>query len=194
MKKLPKRMSMREKEQAELHALFARGVAAYDKERFEEALDIFRRLALRDPDYPQLAFYLVQAETGAEKSRARRLGEEKRQEIVALYEKGVTELEKEHFENAEQAFTHVLALDPSHSQARAYLAMAKAENLRRHDPKAAQMHYETGLIAYASGKLDEALREWSIAIRMNPDHPKARVALAKVQKELELSREVPDTQ
>jgi tetratricopeptide (TPR) repeat protein len=183
-----------EKDQAELRSLFNQGVAAYDQDRYEEALDLLRRLALRDPDYPQLALYLVQAETGADKMRSQRLGEEKRKELVALYEKGVEQLEKENFDEAEKDFAHVLVLDPSHSQARTYLAMAKAENIRRHDPKAAQMHYETGLIAYASGKLDEAVREWTIAIRMNPEHPKARIALAKVQKELALSKEVPDTQ
>jgi|GEM_PF-1997435 len=182
-----------EKDAAELRALFHQGLNAYNQEHYEEALDLFRKLALRDPDYPQLALYLVQAETGADKMRAKRLGEEKRQDIVKLYERGVEQLEKEHFEEAEQSFTRVLSLDPLHSQARAYLAMAKAENLRRHDPKAAQMHYETGLIAYASGKLDEAAREWNMAIRMNPEHAKAKVALSKVQKELVLSKEVPDS-
>ena len=183
-----------EKQQNDLLALFNQGVAAYDAERYEDALDALRRLALKDPDYPQLAFYLVQAETGADKMRSKRLGEEKRKEVLALYERGVELLEKEHFVEAENAFMRVLALDPSHSQARTYLAMAKAENERRHDPKAAQMHYEAGLIAYASGKLDTAVREWNMAIRMNPEHPKARIALAKVQKELALSREVPEAQ
>ena len=181
-----------EKQQTELHTLFAQGEADFQKERYEDALDTFRRLALRDPEYPQLAYYLVQAETGAEKARAKRLGEEKRREIVALYDDGVAQLEKEHFSDAERAFTKVLAIDPTHSQARAYLAMAKAENERRHDPKAAQMHYEAGLIAYASGKLDDALREWRIATRMNPEHEKAKVALSKVEKELALNREVPE--
>jgi len=181
-----------DKQQDELRAIFAQGVAAFNQGRFEEALETFRKLALRDPEYPQLAFYLIQAETGAEKMRAKRLGEEKRREIVNLYEKGVVHLEKERFDDAERCFMRVLTLDPTHSQARAYLAMAKAENARRHDPKAAQMHYETGLIAYASGKLDEALREWKMAIRMNPGHVKAKVALSKVQKELALNSELPD--
>lgn len=183
-----------EKTQNDLRTLFAQGQSAYDQERFEEALETFRKLALRDPEYPQLAFYLVQAETGAEKMRSKRLGEEKRQEIVALYEQGVNQLEKEQFDEAVKSFDRVMALDPTHSQARAYLAMAKAENQRRHDPKAAQMHYETGLIAYASGKLDEAAREWRMATRMNPNHAKAKVALAKVEKELAFYKEVPDAQ
>ena len=66
--------------------------------------------------------------------------------------------------------------------------MVKAEMQKRHDPKAAQMHYEAGLVAYASGKLDEALREWHIATRMNPNHEKALNALSKVQKELALNK------
>ena len=65
------------------------------------------------------------------------------------------------------------------------------ESNRSDDPKAAQLHYEAGLIAYASGKLDEAQREWSITLRMNPSHEKARVALTKVQKELTLAKELP---
>ncbi len=67
--------------------------------------------------------------------------------------------------------------------------MVQAEEKKRHDPKAAQMHYEAGLIAYASGKLDEAVREWNTAVRMNPQHEKALNALAKVQKELALGNQ-----
>ena len=69
--------------------------------------------------------------------------------------------------------------------------MARAEMERRHDPKAAQMHYETGLVAYASGKLEDAIREWKIAVRMDPQHVKAKNALVKAQKELALDREAP---
>lgn len=178
--------------QEELKSMFAQAVAAYQKEKFEEALHGFRQLALKEPEYPQLAFYLVQAELGAERSRAKRLGEDKRREIVTFYEKGLQDLEAERFADAEKAFARVLALDPSHTQAKSYLAMAKAENQRRHDPKAAQLHYEAGLIAYASGKLDEAMREWSLAARMNPEHQKVQVALAKVKKELALYKELPE--
>jgi tetratricopeptide (TPR) repeat protein len=183
-----------ERHQAELLALFNRGITAYDAHRFEEALETFRKLAVREPDYPRLAFYLIQSENSAERQRAERLGEQRQKQINSLYDEGLAALEKEKFGDAERLFTEILVMDPNYTRAKSYLAMARAENQRRHDPKAAQMHYEAGLIAYASGKLDEAVREWNTALRMNPAHEKARIALSKVQKEMALYREAPDGQ
>jgi hypothetical protein len=174
---------------AELKDLFDRGVALYQEHHSSQALEEFRKLAIRDPEYPQLGYYLVQAEAAAEKERTARLGEEKRREIEEGLQRGLAALEQEAYPQAEERFQKVLALDPSHPQALSYLAMVRAEMQRRQDPKAAQLHYEAGLIAYASGKLDEARREWSVASRMNPQNEKALNALAKVKKELALYRE-----
>jgi len=173
----------------ELETAFAQALSLYQRERYDEALDAFRRLAIREPEYPQLAYYLVQSESGAEKNRARRLGEQKRRQIEILFADAMTHLEAERYALAEASFSKLLTIDPSHSRAQSYLALARAENQRRHDPKAAQQHYESGLVAYASGKLDDAQREWTLTLRMNASHEKARVALAKVQKELAMSRD-----
>jgi len=179
-----------EKKALELKTAFESALSLYKRERFEEALYGFRKLAIREPEYPQLAYYLVQSESGAEKNRAKRLGERKRQELDAVFQIALKHFESERYAEAEKSFLRVLALDASYGRAQAYLAIAKSENQKRHDPKAAQLHYESGLVAYASGKLDEAQREWSITLRMNPAHEKARVALSKVQKELVLSKEM----
>ncbi len=182
-----------EKQLAELKMLFDNAMSLYQNKHFIPALDEFRKLAIRDPQYPQLGYYLVQAEAASEQERAERLGEEKRQTVERSIRSGLSALEKERLSEAEALFQKVLDIDPSHTQARSYLAMVRAELQKRHDPKAAQMHYEAGLIAYASGKLDEAMREWNTATRMNPRHEKAFNALAKVQKELALnSRELTD--
>src|SRR5205823_4950259 len=98
--------------------------------------------------------------------------------------KGVAFMEHEKYAEAAEAFHQVLALDRSNPPARSYLAVVEAEIQRRHDPKTAQAHYEAGLIAYASGKLEEAVREWRIANRMDPQNEKAVNALTKVKKEL----------
>ncbi|HVO33131.1 MAG TPA: tetratricopeptide repeat protein [Elusimicrobiota bacterium] len=177
---------------AQLQAAFERAAALYKAGHYTDALEAFRQLAIQEPEYPQLGFYLVQAEAAAEKDRARRLGEAKREQMAKLMDKGVTALEQEKYESAERAFEEVLSIDPSHTQARSYLAMAKTESSRLHDPKAAQMHYEAGLIAYASGKLDEAVREWRVAARMDPQNEKVSVALNKVQRELALSNQTSD--
>ncbi|MDO9513468.1 MAG: tetratricopeptide repeat protein [Elusimicrobiota bacterium] len=52
------------------------------------------------------------------------------------------------------------------------------------DVKSAQRHYTSGLVAYAQGRLREAIREWELALRLNPGHEKARLALQKAKKEL----------
>jgi len=134
---------------------------------------------------------LVQAESAAEKERARRLGEQRRAEVAALVQKGQVALEKEQYADAQSYFEKALRMDPSLPEAQSYLAMAKAELKKRHDPHAAQLHYEAGLIAYASGKLEDAAREWRMANRSDPHNEKVVIALNKVQKELALSKEAP---
>jgi len=181
------------KQLAELKALFDDGVSLFQEKHFTRALEEFRKLAIREPEYPQLGYYLVQAEVASDRERTERLGEEKRRDIDRALQAGVAAMEKEQLQDAQTNFEKVLKLDPSHPQARSYLAMVRAEMQKRHDPQAAQMHYEAGLIAYASGKLDEAMREWHTAVRMNPGHEKALNALTKVQKELALNtRELTD--
>jgi hypothetical protein len=177
--------------EAKIQAMFARGVQLYQKRQFAQALDTFRQVAFAKPEYPQLAFYLVHAETGAEQERTRKLSEAKRQEVAALLEKGVGSMEHEQYADAQDAFQQVLALDGTNPSAKSYLTVIQAEVQRRHDPKTAQAHYEAGLIAYASGKLDEAAREWRIANRMDPQNEKAVNALSRVQKELAFSKELP---
>ncbi|RLD18518.1 MAG: hypothetical protein DRI36_01195 [Caldiserica bacterium] len=62
----------------------------------------------------------------------------------------------------------------------------KVEKKEIIDPEAAQRHYTQGLVAYAQGRLREAIREWDLALRLNPKHEKARLALQKAKKELGL--------
>ena len=180
-----------EKRAMTLRLLFQEGISLYQAGHYNKALETFRQLAIEEPEFPQLGFYLVQAEGAAEKDRARRLGEKKRREIENRLREGVAALEQQKYQEAENDFRRVLHLDPDHPQAASYLAMADAEMKRSHDPKAAQMHYEAGLIDYASGKLEDAMREWRLTIRMDPQHEKAVNALNKVQKELAMNREAP---
>jgi tetratricopeptide (TPR) repeat protein len=174
--------------EAKIQSRFAEGVELFQNEHYARALEAFREVALAKPEYPNLSLYLVKSETGVEKERTRMLTEARRQEIAASLQKGVDQMERENYADAREAFRKVLSLDPSNPTAGSYLTAVEAEIHRLHDPQAAQAHYEAGLIAYASGKLDEAVREWHIATRMNPENEKAQNALAKVQKELALNR------
>ena len=116
---------------ADLKDLFDGATELYQEKHFTRALEEFRKVAIRDPEYPQLGYYLVQAEAASEKERSQRLGEEKRLEIERAFQNGLAALEKEQLPDAEADFEKVLHLDPSHPQARAYLVMTQAEEERR---------------------------------------------------------------
>jgi len=171
--------------------LFDQAVSLYEKNQYSQALEALRQVALANPEYPRLALYLVQAENGVEKERTQRLSEARREEISAAMDKGIDFMEHEKYEQASVLFRQVLALDPTNPSAQSYSTAVQAELQRLHDPKAAQVHYEAGLVAYASGKLEDATREWRIATRMDPQNEKASNALAKAQKELAFAQDIP---
>jgi tetratricopeptide (TPR) repeat protein len=166
-------------------------MAFYQQQRFGESLQAFRELAMQDPEFPLLARRLVEAETAVEKQRSEHLSEQNRREVARLVQSAATFLEKEQYAEAETVLQQALRMDPSHPQAKTYLALAHAQTSRRYDPQAAEIHYETGIMEYASGKVDDAVREWRVALRLNPKHERAQIALAKTQRQLAYDRETP---
>ena len=175
-----------------LQELFNEAVARYENHQYTQALERFRQIALTNPEYPQLATYLVQSESKAEQERTHQLTQEKKDRANQFLNQGLMALEKNQYKEAQHAFKQVLLEDPSNPQAISYLAVVETEMNRRHDPRAAQSHYESGLISYASGRLNEALREWRITLQLDPTHEKAANALSKVEKEIAMNREVPE--
>ena len=157
-----------ELEAARLRVLFGDGVAAYEKQDFKKALDSFRQVALANQTYPQLGQYLVQSEVAVERQRTSDLSDSKRQEALQAFAKGMANLEKGDYAQAKTSFEAVLALDPAHPQARLYLQQIDSQKTRPTDPLAGQQHYEAGLMAFVGGDLEQAIREWHIALRFDP--------------------------
>jgi tetratricopeptide (TPR) repeat protein len=180
-----------ERQAAHARSLFAEGLAAYDKQDFNQSLEDFRQIALVNPEYPRLGFYLVQSEAAVERQRTRDLTDEKRQQATTAFAKGVANLAKGKYADAQAAFQTVLALDPNHPQARQYMQQIETQKNRLIDPQAAQQHFEAGLVAYAAGDSEQAVREWHIAQRLDPDNPKIVGVVNKVERELVMSKEFP---
>ena len=180
-----------ELEAARIRVLFADGVAAYDKQDFDKSLGAFRQVALACPTYPQLGQYLVQSEAAVERKRTSDLTDVKRTQTAQSFAKGLASLEKEEYAQAKSYFEEVLALDPAHPQAKLYIQQIDTQKNRRVDPAAAQQHYEAGVIAYVGGDSEQAVREWHIAERLDPDNTKIADAVHKVERELVLSKELP---
>ncbi|MDR2395714.1 MAG: hypothetical protein LBD57_03820 [Endomicrobium sp.] len=52
----------------------------------------------------------------------------------------------------------------------------------KYDEITADEKYREGLVLYAQGKYYQASRMWELALRLNPDHKKAKIALNKIKK------------
>jgi tetratricopeptide (TPR) repeat protein len=52
------------------------------------------------------------------------------------------------------------------------------------DSAGADKKYKEGLVLYAQGKTGEAINKWEIALRLNPDHERARKAIDRAKEEL----------
>ena len=180
-----------ELEAARLRVLFGDGVAAYEKQDFDKALGAFRQIALASPTYPQLGQYLVQSEAAVERKRTSDLSDAKKQEAIQAFAKGMAGLEKGDYAEAKASFEAVLALDPAHPQAKLYLQQIESQKTRSTDPVAGQQHYEAGVMAFVGGDMEQAIREWHIALRFDPENPKVTSALNKVQRELVSANELP---
>jgi len=146
---------------------------------------------LASPTYPQLGQYLVQSEAAVERKRTSDLTDAKRQQATDTFSKGLASLEKGDNAAARASFEAVLALDPANPQAKLYLQQIESQKTRATDPLAGQQHYEAGLMAFVGGDVDQAVREWHIALRFDPENPKVTIALNKVQRELVSANELP---
>lgn len=147
------------------------------------------------------------------KGTARSAKEEK---IEVYYRQGVNYYLAGEFKEAIRQWEEVLKMEPSHNGARGYIAKAK-ERLKiegegvgysdyqeeieeyvkdlektgttdEEKEELVAMHYQDGLVAYAHGDLSQAMKEWQIVLKLDPDHKKARRAIIKLQAEMERRR------
>ena len=55
---------------------------------------------------------------------------------------------------------------------------------RKKDFEKAEEHYNNGLKEYSSGYISKAIEEWELCLKYNPNHERAKIALAKAGKTL----------
>jgi len=72
----------------------------------------------------------------------------------------------------------ILRRDPSNLKVAQDLEKAKS---RQHE--LAEKYYKDGLIAYSEGKIPDAIRQWQVVLRIDPEHAKARQAIVKAEAE-----------
>ncbi|MFA6319043.1 MAG: tetratricopeptide repeat protein, partial [Elusimicrobiota bacterium] len=163
------------------------------KDRLQESAALWRKVLAAEPSNAEAKFYLGRVE------RSISLGKPKTASVYARTEKEAA------IDWSVTAPSRERAAEPSPKAARARRptpkpAAAPAPRLKEPhaDPAPAKRQaavdpaimrewgqdlYRRGLKAYSLGKLDEAIEYWNNCLGVDPDHPKARKALERAQRE-----------
>jgi len=160
--KISKSMQDRKKD---AERFFKNGLAAYQDKRLKEAIDEFEKAVTTYPDYKEAAEYL------------RKTQSEYDEMINTPLEEGKVALRENRLGDAIKSFEKVLTIDPQHPVAKEFLNKSKSMI------KDAIVRYNAnGDMKLKQGKYDEALREYSQVLLLEPDNNNA-IAGSKVCRE-----------
>jgi tetratricopeptide (TPR) repeat protein len=192
---------------------YARGYVSYYAQKLPDAINEWEKVLQYNPKRTELNEYIVTARNYLKDQQ--RIEKEKRieEEIKQLFADGVNNFDKgnwvasvkimEKIRYICQEGTFGRALE-WHQRAQGYIAKALKELSKMASKKleaakpaeskvseaeidapGAEKKYSEGLVLYAQGKLADAVRQWEIAVRLNPNHEKAQKAISKVKQELQ---------
>jgi len=127
-----------------------------------------------------------------EKLRAEKEAKERVIEMQRYWEHGFSYYQEGEYEQAILEFERILKLDPSHTQARRLIIeleakiQEKVRSRRTKEIEESQSHHTKALRAYLQGRLEEAIREWEEALKLDPGNPTIESWLEGARREFEL--------
>jgi len=123
------------------------------------------------------------------KSRLQVEKETKTKVMQTHWGKGFSYYQKEEYEKAIAELEKILELDPNHFESKRLIKQAKEKIEEGKSKEEIERRYTRGLKAYSEGRLQEAVKEWKEALKLDPDNEKIQKALEGVGKELQLKEE-----
>jgi len=91
------------------------------------------------------------------------------------------------YDNAIAELKEVLKLDRNHLEPKQEIKQTK-EKIQERIEEGVEGHYTRGLKAYLERRLEEAVREWEEALKLDPGNERIRKALEGAEKELNLGK------
>jgi tetratricopeptide (TPR) repeat protein len=180
------------KDAAERDDQFARGVRAYDDGRFDEAREIFRGIVERRPSDRESLGYLKALDSLLDRVDENVESRLRREEIEKRLLRANLLFARENYLESLEELARVLELDPSHPHAR-----QQARDIKRLMDRQAlfvpefaiedesERKFREGLRFYGDADYAEALAAFEEALRLNPGHRDAELAVARVRQILE---------
>ncbi len=123
-----------------------------------------------------------------EKARIEAQEQAKEKLIKKYWDRGFSYYQKDEYEKAIAEIGKILELDPNHLEA-GWLINQAEEKIEERIRKEVEMCYTRGLKAYSEDRLQEAVKEWKEALKLDPENEKIQKALEGVEKELPLREE-----
>jgi tetratricopeptide (TPR) repeat protein len=100
--------------------------------------------------------------------------------------KGFGYYQKGEYEKAIAEFEKILELEPTHPQSKRLIKQAKEKLQQKIQVEEVEKHYTQGLKAYHAGRLEEAIKELEIALKLDPKNEEIRILLERTKKEIQL--------
>ncbi|RME88433.1 MAG: tetratricopeptide repeat protein, partial [Candidatus Hydrogenedentota bacterium] len=155
-----------------------------EKENYGEAISEWRMVLKLDP---------TDSEAQPNIDRIKKLVDKK---VKALHAKGLKFYAANDKLNAINAFSEALKLNPEYEPSKKWLVKIKqeltlaerAERERIERLQKAEVYYNRGLSYYGNKSFEEAIQQFELALKFNPDHENAKRYLKLAKEELEAER------
>jgi len=195
---------------------YAKGYVAYFGQQLSDALNEWGKVLQINPDREEVNEYVVKVSSYLKDSERLAREKETEERVQRLFAEGTADFNKKDWVLCIKKMESVQAICKNEhlskslewqSKSGEYINRAVEElskvagnkrELRPYsetgqadsgiDAAGADKKYSDGLVLYAQGKLFDAVKQWEIAVRLDPNNEKAQRALEKAKKELELQK------
>ncbi|MBU1076671.1 MAG: hypothetical protein KKH98_05220, partial [Spirochaetes bacterium] len=180
----------REREEVEKDKLsdmyFQKGIKAYRKGEMESALYYFDRVKELTPERIE--------DNKLKDVLSKIYGKEKREKNVdskkvRFFNEGIKYYKQKRYQDTIKKMREVLKLDSRNKEAldfirksEEYLERAKVKPVSERNKRLSSKHYTKGINYYKNNENELAIREWRIALVLNPNNEKAKESLKSILK------------
>ncbi|MBN1621958.1 MAG: PorV/PorQ family protein [Endomicrobiales bacterium] len=148
--------------------VYAKAMELYEKKDWKQSFNQFQEVLSIDSGHKNAKRYLAEVKSNL---------------AAEHFDIGKKAYDKKELETALKNFNEVVKYDSGHKEARQLIDKIVPELKKQNQAKAMEYNKQ-GLVAYAQGKLQEAIKLWKEAVKLDPSLEEARSNIKRAEKEL----------